>query len=238
MSRIQLPILMRGAGRSKRVPRTINAESTANVKADESTVEIPTKLATNAPSLVAEPELKAALPVAPKVSIIGGKSPKAPVIGGKTPKAPVAAYTSQEELVLGDSQSLNYGVVIPGVDRFVPWAITIFTGDLVTWSNNNSDQHSIVSIDAINSATVPIGINQVILPGHTFTLQFDRPGLWAYYCRFHAQLDASNQPIAPGPNGGIPGTPMMGVVTILPRDGRKKHKDPCDDSSSDEEGDN
>jgi hypothetical protein len=44
-----------------------------------------------------------------------------------------------------------------------------------------------------------------------------------YYCRFHAQLDAFNQPIAPGPDGGVQdangnfGTPMSGVITVLPR---------------------
>ena len=57
-------------------------------------------------------------------------------------------------------------------------------------------------------------------PGR-FTLRFDHPGTFTYYCRFHAHLDSANQPVAPGPLGGIKdasgnfGTPMMGVITVL-----------------------
>jgi hypothetical protein len=53
-------------------------------------------------------------------------------------------------------------------------------------------------------------------------LRFNHVGTFAYYCRFHATLDADNQPIAPGPNGGIQdangnyGTPMNGIITVLP----------------------
>jgi hypothetical protein len=56
------------------------------------------------------------------------------------------------------------------------------------------------------------------------SLKFNHPGTFVYYCRFHAKLDAFNQPIAPGPDGGIQdangnfGTPMTGVVTVLPKD--------------------
>ena len=56
-----------------------------------------------------------------------------------------------------------------------------------------------------------------------FALRFDRPGVFVYYCRFHSMLDDDHQPKAPGPNGGIQddngnfGTPMMGVITVLPR---------------------
>jgi len=56
-------------------------------------------------------------------------------------------------------------------------------------------------------------------PG-TFALTFTHPGTFVYYCRFHSHLDAANQPVAPGPKGGIQdangnfGTPMMGIVTV------------------------
>jgi hypothetical protein len=46
------------------------------------------------------------------------------------------------------------------------------------------------------------------------------PGKENDYCRFHAHLDANNQPVAPGPDGGIQdpngnfGTAMMGVITV------------------------
>jgi hypothetical protein len=68
-----------------------------------------------------------------------------------------------------------------------------------------------------------------VLPGtdktkgqfNTFTFQFSKPGVFVYYCRFHVHLDADDQPVAPGPDGGIQdanrnlGTPMTGVITVL-----------------------
>jgi len=79
-----------------------------------------------------------------------------------------------------------------------------------------------------------------------FRLRFDQPGTFVYYCRFHSHLDGFKQPVAPGPGedekhpiasgiqgntGGIPfppglmpddnfGTPMTGVITVLPDDGK------------------
>jgi hypothetical protein len=55
--------------------------------------------------------------------------------------------------------------------------------------------------------------------------RFTHPGTFVFYCRFHAHLDGDHQPVAPGPEDGIQdengnfGTPMMGVITVLPSGG-------------------
>jgi len=122
-------------------------------------------------------------------------------------------------------------VVVPGEDRFQPFALTIKSGDTVRWTNQDTDDHTVVSDDVFNTAG-HLGTN-VLLPGTdsnngqpgTFTLRFNHPGTFVYYCRFHSHLDADHQPVAPGPDGGIQddngnfGTPMMGVITVLPGDG-------------------
>jgi len=119
-------------------------------------------------------------------------------------------------------------VIIPGEDRFLPFTLTIRAGESVEWVNNDTDDHTVVSNDAFNTASHQ-GLN-VILPGTdsnggqpgTLTLRFTHPGTFAYYCRFHSHLDEDNQPVAPGPDGGIQdpnsnfGTPMMGEITVLP----------------------
>jgi plastocyanin len=119
-------------------------------------------------------------------------------------------------------------VTVPMEDRFTPFAITIHAGDTVKWVNIDTDDHTVVSDDAFNSAGHN-GTNH-LLPGTdsnggqpgTFMLTFQHAGTFVYYCRFHAHLDDFNQPVAPGPKGGIQdtngnfGTPMMGVVTVLP----------------------
>lgn len=118
-------------------------------------------------------------------------------------------------------------VVIPEADKFLPFHLTIHQGESVTWVNNDTDDHTVVSDDAFNDAGHN-GLNQLIpgtdanngKPG-TFTVRFDHQGTFVYYCRFHAHLDTDNQPVAPGPDGGIQdsngnfGTPMSGVITVV-----------------------
>ena len=121
-----------------------------------------------------------------------------------------------------------FKVIVPGEDRFAPYSLTIHAGDVVQWVNQDTDDHTIVTNNAFTTADHK-GLN-ILLPGTdsnngkpgVFSLRFNRPGVFAYYCRFHSQLDSFNQPIAPGPDGGIQdangnfGTPMNGVITVLP----------------------
>jgi plastocyanin len=112
-------------------------------------------------------------------------------------------------------------IMVPLEDRFTPFAITVRVGQPVQWVNNDADDHTVVSVDAFNTAGHRG--TDVILPanGGTFTLKFKHPGTFPFYCRFHAMLDGENQPIAPGPDGGIQdqhgnfGTPMAGVITVI-----------------------
>lgn len=122
----------------------------------------------------------------------------------------------------GVSGATVHKVTVPEEDRFTKFAITIHRGDTVKWVNKDTDNHTVVSDDVFNSAghdgtdhLLPGTDNNNGKPGK-FKLTFTQAGTFVYYCRFHSQLDASNQPIAPGPFGGIPGTPMMGVITVLP----------------------
>jgi len=129
-----------------------------------------------------------------------------------------------------DHHRLHQQIIVPGEDRFTPFAITIQPGDTVEWVNQDTDDHTVVSDDFFNTA----GHNgtNVLLPGTDsnhgnpgkFTLRFEHTGEFVYYCRFHSHLDQDHQPVAPGPKGGIQdmngnfGTPMMGVITVQERD--------------------
>ncbi|HEY3291315.1 MAG TPA: plastocyanin/azurin family copper-binding protein [Anaerolineae bacterium] len=118
-------------------------------------------------------------------------------------------------------------VTIPKEDRFVPFELTIHQGDTVTWINNDTDDHTVVSDSMFDSAGHK-GVDMVIkgtlsnhgMPG-TFSLRFTHAGSFVYYCRFHAALDSAHQPVAPGPKGGLQdakgnfGTPMSGVIVVL-----------------------
>jgi len=128
-------------------------------------------------------------------------------------------------------------VIVPEEDRFTPFALTIGVGDTVRWTNQDTDDHTVVSDDFFNTAG-HLGVN-VVIPGTDsnggspgrFQLRFNHPGTFVYYCRFHSHLDADHQPAAPGPDGGIQdtngnfGTPMMGVITVLPGGDHEDHDD-------------
>ncbi len=121
-------------------------------------------------------------------------------------------------------------VTVPEADRFAPFVVTIHVGDVVEWVNKDTDDHTVVSNDFFTTAghqgtdhLLPGTDSNGGKPGR-FALKFEQPGVFAYYCRFHAQLDSFHQPIAPGPDGGIQdangnfGTPMNGIITVLPTD--------------------
>ena len=112
-------------------------------------------------------------------------------------------------------------VTIPDEDRFTPFAMTVQVGTTVTWVNNDTDDHTLVSDDAFNTAG-HFGTNIVIKAnGGKVSLTFRHPGVFPYYCRFHSMLDGHHQPVAPGPDGGIQnpngdfGTPMNGVISVV-----------------------
>ncbi len=135
--------------------------------------------------------------------------------------------TITNRIAASDKPKTHKMVIVPEEDRFSPFALTIRSGEDVQWVNMDTDDHTVVSNDFFNTAGHS-GTDVLLLgtdnnngrPG-TFTLHFSHPGTFHYYCRFHAHLDDFHQPAAPGPRGGIQdngnfGTPMMGVITVLP----------------------
>lgn len=159
----------------------------------------------------------------------------------------VAAAAGLSSRLRADDDHHRHHVVvgIPGEDRFSPFAIQIHPGDTVDWINSDTDDHTVVSNDAVNTAG-PKNVD-VVVPGTdhnngnpgVFSITFHDVGMFNYYCRFHSTPnDEYHQPFAPGPDGGIQtqkdptlcdpagtdtcdfGTPMMGVVVIVP-----KHED-------------
>lgn len=147
--------------------------------------------------------------------------------------AGVAALTFGQTAAV-DKPSHHRLISVPEEDRFLPMSLVIRAGDTVDWVNNDADDHTVVSDDFFNT-TGPKNVD-ITLPasGGTFSINFHHRGVFVFFCKFHAQLDADHQPIAPGERGGIQttttfcdpsgaptcnnGTPMMGVITVLPRE--------------------
>jgi plastocyanin len=61
---------------------------------------------------------------------------------------------------------------------FIPDRLAIYPGDTVTWTQDDTAEHSVTSQERIfNSGTLP--------PGETFSFTFNDKGEFPYYCVFH-----------------------------------------------------
>src|SRR5512138_2751625 len=120
----------------------------------------------------------------------------------------VLALLVPVSVALADRPS-KHVVTVPGEDRFSPYVMVIRAGEQVTWINQDTDDHTVVSNDFFTT-TNHRGTNLLLKgtdsnngkPGQ-ITFRFQKPGVFAYYCRFHSHLDSAHQPVAPGPDGGI-----------------------------------
>lgn len=158
--------------------------------------------------------------------------------------AALALLTGSTSLGASSREKSRHEIMIPAADKFVPYHLTIDAGDRVTWVNSDTDDHTVVSDDAFNTEGHH-GLDHLIpgtdhnggKPG-TFTLTFEHPGTFVYYCRFHSHLDADKQPVAPGPRGGIQdahgnfGTPMTGIISVKPSRGDDNDQSRADENQS------
>ena len=69
-------------------------------------------------------------------------------------------------------------VDLPKSYKFAPTAISVTTGDTVTWTNNDNFTHSV---------RIEGGEPLVMKPGESVTHTFDAAGTFRYDCSFHPQ---------------------------------------------------
>src|SRR4051812_25920750 len=53
-------------------------------------------------------------------------------------------------------------VIVPEEDRFTPFAITVHAGDVVLFTNNDTDDHTVVSDDFVNTGG-PQHVNHLLV---------------------------------------------------------------------------
>lgn len=67
---------------------------------------------------------------------------------------------------------------------FDPASIKIKKGQTVTWTNNDSVEHSIVADDSGNTGGLPTDV-QLFGQGETFSVTFNKVGTFKYHCIPH-----------------------------------------------------
>jgi plastocyanin len=101
-------------------------------------------------------------------------------------------------------------VAMPG-DYFSPAALTVNSGDTVTFKNQDSDPHTITSVPGSS----PGGLNLTLKPGDSQQYSFSTPGLYWYYCTVHAKFDAATGQVAALSTVDNPSEPMEGFILVL-----------------------
>lgn len=99
----------------------------------------------------------------------------------------------------------DQAVSISGL-AFHPPTVTVTEGDTVTWTNNDSVNHTATSDDGTTFNTGPIG------PGGSATVAFG-VGTYAYHCDIHPTMRATVVVRAESAGGGgVPGTDAAPLV--------------------------
>ena len=75
---------------------------------------------------------------------------------------------------------------------FTPKTLTVSPGTTVTWTNNDSMSHTVVSTKSLslNSTTTSIFASSALSQGQTFSFTFSAKGVYFYECTIHKSLPA------------------------------------------------
>lgn len=97
----------------------------------------------------------------------------------------------------GSSGASNHTIIIPNNDMFAPYIAQLNAGDTVTWVNEDTILHTVLtSPTAQGDAVNPIQFQFVLGPGKSASITLHQPGLYYYYCDAHASLPTSGAAVA------------------------------------------
>ncbi|HEX6542708.1 MAG TPA: plastocyanin/azurin family copper-binding protein [Ktedonobacterales bacterium] len=105
----------------------------------------------------------------------------------------------------------NTTIIVPNNDLFAPYITMLNVGDTVTWVNQDTVLHTIVTAPTEEGGALnPTQFQYVLGAGKSASLTLRQPGLYYYYCDAHATL----------PEGGTTAAARPGVRAYpLPMDG-------------------
>ena len=117
-------------------------------------------------------------------------------------------------LVAGDSLPLyaeKAKIVMPSADRFEPLAIAVKRGTQVTWSNLDSDAHTVLT-DPGES----LQFKFVVPANGQASYTFDKAGIYPYFCDAHATWNSELKRVQARVGSSEYPAAMEGIVFVLP----------------------
>jgi plastocyanin len=101
-------------------------------------------------------------------------------------------------------------VTIPKADRFEPFLLEIAAGGTVTWTNQDSDAHTVVSMP-----TDPVDFKLLAMPGKSVSETFTQPGIYGYYCDAHSDYDRTTGLIKAKQGADAFPISMYGIILVV-----------------------
>ena len=87
-----------------------------------------------------------------------------------------------------DTVIIPVGAAVPGCEAdhtcYVPEIITVWSGTIVTWKNDDSAAHTVTSGNPSNGSN-GIFDSDLFVTGAIFTHEFDKRGTYDYFCLIH-----------------------------------------------------
>ncbi len=117
-------------------------------------------------------------------------------------------------LVGGDSLPLSAGkakIVMPDADRFLPLATAVKQGTQVTWTNLDTDAHTVLT-----DPGVTVQFKFVVPANGIASYTFDKPGIYPYFCDAHSTWNTEIKRVQARPGSSEYPAAMEGVVFVLP----------------------
>ena len=76
-------------------------------------------------------------------------------------------------------------VISDAPSEFMPRTITIGVGDTVQWRNTGGIAHSVEFVGEVLPEGTASSESGLMAPNKTYSFTFNKPGTYAYICRFH-----------------------------------------------------
>jgi plastocyanin len=108
------------------------------------------------------------------------------------PSAAAAAAAASSNVAQNDTQRADsVPAVIIGIRdeaSYAPNPIEISAGQTITWVNGDTISHTVTSGAGDDPEEGVLFDSDAIIPDHSYSLTFDDPGSYGYYCIYHQTM--------------------------------------------------
>lgn len=122
---------------------------------------------------------------------------------------PNAGGSATSQVAPGAGFSTSANVIIPKADRFEPFLLEVAAGAVVTWTNQDADAHTVVSMP-----TDPTDFKLVVMPGESVAETLTQPGIYGYYCDAHSNYDPATGLVKAKKGADAYPISMYGIILV------------------------